>query len=95
MTQAAAHVLAAKLPAVQAMGGGGLGHWIVRLFVWHEMFRLFRYLWDIHTFGPFIVLLIIAVLIGLAIWRRQHGPFLRRRQAGSAGRGTGSGPHDW
>jgi hypothetical protein len=79
----------------QALGGAGLGHLIVRLFIWHEIFRLGRYVWRIPTFGPFIVLVIIAAAIGLGIWRRQHGPFFRRRQGGSARYGTGSGPRDW
>jgi hypothetical protein len=30
------------------MHGSGLGHWIVRLFIWHEIWRLLRYLWRIH-----------------------------------------------
>jgi hypothetical protein len=87
--------VAARLPGGhQAIGGGGLAHWIVRLFIWHEIFRLARYLWRIPGFGPFIVILIIAVLIGLSIWRRKHGP-IRRRQSGPAGRGPGTGPRDW
>jgi hypothetical protein len=83
-----------------ALGGGGLGglgHFLIRLFIWHEIFRLFRYLWHIHTYGPFIVIAIILIVAGVLIWRRTHGPFIRRGSSrpgrGSAG-GPG-GPRDW
>ncbi len=93
---AQSRAVVARLPGLhQAIGGGGLAHWIVRLFIWHEIFRLARYLWRIPTFGPFIVILILAVLIGLSIWRKQHGPIRRRGQRGSAGQGAGTGPRDW
>lgn len=72
---------------VQALGGGGLGHWIIRLFIWHEIWRLVRYIWRIPTFGPFIAVLIVAVFVGLLIWLQQRGP---RRQ-----RSAGTGPRDW
>jgi hypothetical protein len=81
-----------------ALGRGGIGNWIVHLIIWHEIFRLLRYVWRIQTFGPFLVILIIAVLVGLAVWQRQRG-FGRRRGGphgnGSSGRGTGTGPRDW
>ena len=79
-----------------ALGGGGLAHWIIRLFIWHEIWRAIHLLWRIPTFGPIIVIGLIVVLVGLAVWRRYHGPFWgRRRRGGLAGYGTGSGPHDW
>jgi hypothetical protein len=86
-----------KLPSVHlAFGGGGLGGWIVHIIIWHEIWRLIRYVWHIHTFGPFIVLLIIAALIGASIWRRQRGGWMTRRgNRGSTGYGTGTGPRDW
>jgi hypothetical protein len=88
--------LAAWLPGHHlALGGGGLAHWLVRLFIWHEIFRLIRFLWRIPTFGPFIVIAIGLVIVGLAIWRRYHGPIWGRRRGGSTGYGTGSGPRDW
>lgn len=90
--------LAAWLPGHHlALGGGGLAHFIVRLFIWHEIGRLFRYLWRIPTFGPFIVIGIVLVMVGLVVWRRVRGPYWgrRRRATGSTGYGTGSGPRDW
>ena len=79
-----------------ALGGGGLVHLIVRLFIWHEIGRLFRYLWHIPTFGPFIVVALGCVLVGLAVWRHYHGRMWgSRRRSGSAGYGSGSGPRDW
>ncbi len=90
--------LAAWLPGHHlALGGGGLGHWIVRLFIWHEIWRLFRYLWRIPTFGPFIVVALGLILVGLVVWRQVRGPirWSRGRARGSAGYGTGAGPRDW
>ena len=90
-------LLAARLVGHHlALGGGGLAHLIVRLFIWHEIGRLFRYLWRIPTFGPFIVIGLVVVIVGLVIWRQ-----LRRRawggsrRDGPAGSGTGGGPRDW
>ncbi len=84
---AAASEAAARLHgSVQALGGG-LAHWIVRLFIWHEIWRFMRFIWRIPTFGPFIAVLIVAAIVGLIIWRQQRGP--RRR------RGAGAGPRDW
>jgi hypothetical protein len=80
-----------------ALGGGGLGHFLIRLFIWHEIARLIRYLWHIPTFGPFIVIGLGVVIVGLFIWRRMRGPgpFWGRRRGGSTGYGTGGGPRDW
>jgi hypothetical protein len=79
-----------------ALGGGGLAHWIVRLFIWHELFRLFRVIWHIRTFGPIIVLLIIAALIGLSIWKPWRGTrWPRRSYGGMGGPKAGPGPRDW
>lgn len=88
--------IAARLPGQKlALGGGGLAHWIIRLFIWHEIFRLIRYVWHIHTFGPFIVVVILLAIVGLTVWRRQRGPRPWRRQRGSTSGGTGTGPRDW
>lgn len=79
-----------------ALGGGGLGSWIVHIIIWHEIWRLIRYVWHIHTFGPFIVLLIIAALIGAEVWRRRRGAWRpRRANRGYSGSGSGTGPRDW
>ena len=80
-----------------ALGGGGLAHWIVRLFIWHEIWRLIRYLWRIPTFGPFIVVALGLIIVGLAVWRQYRRTTWtgRRRGTGSTGYGTGGGPRDW
>lgn len=82
-----------------AIGGGGIASLIVHLFIWHEIWRLVRFLWHIHTFGPFIVVALGLLLVAGTIWRRSHGSWggLRwgRRRAGSTGYGSGSGPRDW
>ncbi len=84
---AAVTATAARLHgSVQALGRGGLAHWIIRLFIWHEIWRLMRYIWRIPTFGPFIAVLIGAAIIGVIVWQ-QRGP--RRR------RSAGPGPRDW
>jgi hypothetical protein len=94
--------IAAQAGAHLALGGGGLAHFIIRLFIWHEIWRLIRYLWAIRTFGPFLVIALGIILIGLMVWRRGRGPIRRgglrwgrRRGFGSTGYGTGSGPRDW
>ncbi len=88
-----------------ALGGAGIGHFLVRLFIWHEIARLFRYLWHIPTFGPFIVIGLVVLIVGLLIWRRARGPIgwggrgpgfgFGRRRGGSTGYGSGGGPRDW
>jgi hypothetical protein len=79
-----------------ALGGGaGLAHWLIRLFIWHEIFRLIRYVWRVPTVGPFLVVVIIVGVVGFFVWRQQRGPFRRGARRGSSGYGTGSGPRDW
>ncbi len=91
--------LAARLPGARlALGGGGLLHWIIRLIIWRELFRLFRYLWRIPTFGPYLCVLLGLVIIGLLVWQqrwrasRQRG---RPGDGGTDGHQPGSGPRDW
>jgi hypothetical protein len=82
----AAGAIADRLPAsVQALGGGGLGHWLIRLFIWHEIWRFMRFIWRIPTFGPFIAVLIVAAIIGLVVWAQRRSP--RRRSSGTRPRG--------
>jgi hypothetical protein len=98
--------LAARLPGAHhlALGGGGIGSLLIHLFIWHEIFRLFRYLWRIPTFGPFIVVLLGLILVGVLVWRQSRGPMSRgpirwgRRGGSSSGYGSSgrdSGPRDW
>jgi hypothetical protein len=96
VTHTHAAALAGRLPALHlALGGGGLGGLIIHIIIWHLIWRLIWYVWHIHTFGPYLVVLIIAALVGATIWRRRHGGWGRRRSGGYAGRGTGAGPRDW
>jgi hypothetical protein len=90
---------AAALPGAHhvALGGAGIGSLIIHLFIWHEIFRLFGYLWRIPTFGPFIVVLLGVAVVGLMVWRRSGKPirFGRSRRGSSTGYGTGGSPRDW
>jgi hypothetical protein len=72
--------------SVQALGRGGLGHLIFRLFIWHAIWRFIRLIWRVPTFGPVLFVLIIAVIIGLIVWGRRG----RRPR-----RGTDAGPRAW
>jgi hypothetical protein len=74
-----------------AVGGGGLASLIIHLFIWHEILRLVRLLWHIHTFGPFIVVALGLLLVAAVVWQRRR----RRGRAGSAGYSSGTGPRDW
>jgi hypothetical protein len=99
----------AGLGGVALGGGGGLAHLIVRLIVWRLIWRVGFMLWRIHLFGPYIVLLIVAVLVTLVILRSRRGrgwagPRLpgprfpgRRGSNGPFGDRTDdqAGPRDW
>jgi len=79
-----------------ALGGGGLGGFFVRLLIWHELWRLIRIVWRIHTFGPIIVIVIVAALIVVSVWKpwRRSGPW-RGRGGGGGPAGGNPGPRDW
>jgi hypothetical protein len=79
----------------EALGGGGLAHRLVRLVIWHELWRLARVTWRIPTFGPVIVVLVVLAVIGLAVLGRRSARRHRRNQGGSLGTGSGPGPRDW
>jgi hypothetical protein len=97
LTNHALHPAAASAAHHLALGGAGIGSLIIHLFIWHEIFRLFGYLWRIPTFGPFIVALLGVVGVGYLVWRRSGKPVRmgRARRNGSTGYGTGGGPRDW
>jgi len=96
-----------RLPGAHlALGGGaGLAHFLIRLFIWHEMWRLARAVWHVPTFGPFLVVLVGSALVALMVWRQQRGAVgprgrrwrrrVRRTGSGVRGYGTGAGPRDW
>jgi len=78
------------------VGGGGLAHWLIRLFIWHAIWRVLLALWRVPTFGPVIVIVLGLVLVALAILSSRGGlRWPRRRQRGSDWGSTGSGPRDW
>ncbi len=57
-------------------GGGGLGRFLVRLFIWHAIWRFALLIWRIPTFGPPLLVLIIAALVTGAVFaarRRRRG----------------------
>jgi hypothetical protein len=69
-------------------GGGGLAHFLVRLFIWHAIWRFALLIWRIPKVGPVILVVIIAVLIAGSIF------LSRRRRAGFPGRRFSGGPSD-
>jgi hypothetical protein len=88
---------ALRLAGHQALGGGGgIAHLLVRLVIWHELWRFIRIVWRIPTFGPIIVAVVIVAVIGLAVLRRTGVRWWPgRSRGGSRGYGTGTGPRDW
>lgn len=91
----AAHTHALAAGGAAAIGGGGLGGALVHLFIWHLIWRAGFALWRVPTVGPFLVILLIAVIVTLGILRRHRGPRWWNNRGGSTGAGTGSGPRDW
>ena len=83
------------LGGYQALGrGGGLVHFLIRLAIWHEIWRAIRAVWRIPTSGPVIVIVIVLALITLVILRRRGVRWPRRSRGGSSG-ATSSGLRDW
>lgn len=77
------------------LGGGGLAHFLVRLFIWRAIGRFFRLLWHIPAVGPVIVIVLILAVAGFILWRMSRG-----RSAGVGGGPRGGGPNgrsprDW
>jgi hypothetical protein len=86
-----------RLAGHQAIGGGGgLAHLLVRLVIWHELWRFIRFVWRIPTFGPIIVAVVVLAAIGLVVLRRTGVRwFPGRNRGGTGGYGSGAGPRDW
>ena len=94
----------AGLGGVALGGGGGLAHLIIRLIIWRLIWRAGFMLWRIHPFGPYLVLLIVAALVTLAVLRSRRGrgwpgprlPGRRGRNDPFADRTDDqAGPRDW
>lgn len=89
------HVLADGTAGLGRLGGGGLGHFLVHLFIWRLIWRAGLGLWRVPVAGPFIVVLLIVAIVALVILRKQRGPRWWSNRGGSAGVGTGGGSRDW
>lgn len=89
-------------------GGGGLAHLILRLFIWHAIWRFGLLIWRVPTVGPGLLVLIVLALLALAIFRVRRGRGRlgpRWPGPGRPGRGAGNpfgersgdqaGPRDW
>jgi hypothetical protein len=92
MTMVVRHAALVGVHAHVALrGGGGLAHLLIRLALWHWLWRLFWLVWRVPTFGPVIVFVVAAAVIAAAVLRRRS----RRGRRGSAGYGSGARPRDW
>jgi hypothetical protein len=89
------HVLAGGTAGLGRLGGGGIGHFLVHLFIWHLIWRAGRGLWHIPVAGPFIVVLLIAAIVTVVILRKQRGPRWWDFRGGSTGARTGTRPRNW
>jgi len=88
------HVLAGGTASLGRLGGGGLGHFLLHLFIWRLIWRAGLGLWHVPVAGPFLVVLLIAGVAAVVILRRQRGP--RWWSRGSpTGTGSGGSPRDW
>ena len=89
-------------------GGGGLAHLILRLFIWHAIWRLGLLIWRVPTVGPGLLVLIVLALVALASAAARRGrgwPGPRWPGAGRPRGGRGNpfavrsgdqaGPRDW
>ena len=84
--------------ALGGFGGGGLAHWLVRLFIWHLIWRFGLRIWHIHTYGPIIIGVIVLGAVVLALLRSRNGPGWWRRSGSGSGTRSGdgdAGPRDW
>jgi hypothetical protein len=83
-----------------------LAHIIIRLFIWHFIWKFVLLLWHVPTAGPYLVVLLGCALVGLVVWRKQRRtlggsaatrwlPGGHRPRGGLARYGTGGGPRDW
>jgi hypothetical protein len=84
-------------------GGGGLAHLLVKLFIWHLIWRAGLLIWRVPAVGPELVVLIVLALIALAIFRARGGrgwpgprwPGRGRRSPFGDRTGDQASPRDW
>jgi hypothetical protein len=84
--------------ALGGLGGGGLGHALVHLFIWRLLFRGGLAIWRVPIFGPAIDIVLGLAIVALMVIRSQRGPGWWQRRRGPSGTGTGgtgSGSRDW
>ena len=55
--------LLAPAGASVAVSGGGVGRFLVHVFIWHLIWRAALALWRIPTFGPVIVVMLVIALV--------------------------------
>ena len=55
--------LLAPAGASVAVGGGGLGRFLVHVCIWHLIWRAALALWRIPTFGPVIFVVLVIALV--------------------------------
>jgi hypothetical protein len=84
--------LLAPAGASVAVGGGGLGRFLVHVCIWHLIWRAALALCCIPTFGPVIVVVLVIALVAAGAGRFRHGTI---SPGGRYGYGTGDGPRGW
>jgi hypothetical protein len=94
--------LLAPAAASVAVDGGGLGRFLVHVFIWHLIWRAALALWRIPTVGPVIVVVLVIALVAagacwfrrgtifpgraLRLWHRRRPARLVRSAADAGGR---------
>ncbi|MGO9218898.1 MAG: hypothetical protein ACLP5E_14240 [Streptosporangiaceae bacterium] len=86
--------------ALGGAGGGGLAHLLIRLFIWHLIWRLGLLIWRVPAVGPELVVVIVLALVALAILRSRRGrgwpgPGRGPRNPFRDRTGDQAGPRDW
>jgi hypothetical protein len=60
-------------PGASVALGGGLGSFLVHVFIWHQIWRAAPALWRIPTFGPVIVVMQVIALVAAGACRSRRG----------------------
>jgi hypothetical protein len=87
---------ASHLAAIGGLrGGGGLGHALVHLFIWHLIWRAGLGIWRVPTVGPFLIVAIGLAIVAVIALRAQRGPQWWNHRGGSARQSSNRSPRDW